>query len=372
MDSIKITENKAEMEEIGKAILEEKAGKYKDVILKPIYLSIEKFMSDASPEEKQKRAYRSIYNYWVYGNNSDEDFYLGFDEKSHEEKCEYMTYRKKLIYLGHMNSKSKKILFDDKYETYKMLKPYYRREVIRINGPEDFETFRDFAAAHKSFVVKPCGLAFAIGVYRVDLKDDDDIETVFHDMLENGKKHKQANWWGKTAAVVVEELIPQHEKLAAIHEASVNGIRLPTVRVNGKVHFYHPWIKTGVSGDFIASATFGGLDAGIDPETGIIRTMGYNENGEGFSAHPTTGVPFVGFQIPMWDSLLEMAEELALSLPEDVNYIGWDFVLRPDGWCIMEGNYEGDFMWQVFEQKGSLHEFEDLIGWKFDKEFWWK
>ncbi|MBQ6020544.1 MAG: hypothetical protein IJL26_10250 [Clostridia bacterium] len=360
------------MEKIGKALLAEMGGKFADIILNRCNQSIDKFMPDASAEEKEKRAYRSLYNYWVYGNNTDEDFYLDFDNKSHEEKCEYMTFRKKTIYLYHINNPAKKHMFEDKYEAYTMFKEHYHREVIRVNGPEDYDVFRDFVSRHKSFVVKPCGLAFAIGVYRVDITDMSDIEKVFNDMLENGKKHKEENWWGRTTAVVVEELIPQHEKLASIHPDSVNGIRLPTVRVNGKVHFYHPWIKTGVSGDFIASATFGGLDVGIDPATGIIRTQGFNEAGEAFSSHPTTGVPFIGFQIPMWDSLLELAEKLALSLPEDVNYIGWDFALTPDGWCIMEGNFEGDFMWQVFEQKGNLKEFEELIGWKFDKEFWWQ
>ena len=372
MNTIKITDNKKEMEQIGRALLEEKSGKYIDVILDKMYPSADKFMKGASREEKNKRLYRAAYNYWVYGNNTDENFYLGFDEKSHDEKCQYMTFRKKLIYIYHLNNKAKKNLFEDKYEAYKMLRPYYQREVIRVNGPEDFELFRDFVSRHKSFVVKPCDLAFAIGVYRVDITDMAEVDDVFHHMLENGKKHKKENLWGRTAAVVVEELIQQNEKLASIHQASVNGIRLPTVRVNGKIHFYHPWIKTGVSGDFIASATFGGLDAGIDPVTGIIRTQGFNEAGEAFDAHPTTGVPFVGFQIPEWSSLLSMAEEIASGLPEDVNYIGWDFVLTPNGWVIMEGNFAGDFMWQVFEQKGSLHEFEELIGWKYDKEFWWQ
>lgn len=371
MQSILITDNKSEMEIIGKSLLEEKADKYDDAMMEKIKRSINKFMPCASSEERMKRLYRTVYNYWVYGNDTDEDFYFGFDEKTNDEKSQYMTLRKKLIYLNHLNDKSKQFLFDDKYETYKLFKEYYHREVIRVTDLGDYEEFCDFVSRHKSFVVKPCGLSFAIGVYRVDITDADDVDRAFHEMIENGKKY-QREYWGKSTSVVVEELIPQHEALSLLHKESVNGVRVTTVRVGEKITVYHPWIKIGVSGEFIASASQGGLDVGIDPETGILCTQGFNERGEAFSSHPTTGIQFMGYQIPLWSSLVELAKEIASSLPEDVNYIGWDFALTNDGWCIMEGNFRGDFMWQMIEQKGLLSEFEDLIGWKYDKKFWWE
>ena len=55
-----------------------------------------------------------------------------------------------------------------------------------------------------------------------------------------------------------------------------------------------------------------------------------------------------------------------------LGYVGWDFVLSKQGWCIMEGNYSGDFMWQMYRNRGMKKDFEDLIGWKLDKEFWWQ
>lgn len=371
MKNIEITDSKEKMEQIGKSILFEKADKYNDAMLNKIKKSIDKFMPNASADEKMKRMYRTVYNYWVYGNDTDEDFYFDFDSKKHQEKSEYMTLRKKLIYLDHLNEKSMQYLFDDKFETYKMLKPYYLRDVIKINGPDDYDLFRQFVSKHKSFVVKPCALSFAIGVYRVDITDTSDIDRIFNEMVENGRKY-QEDYWGKSKSVVVEELIPQHEELSKLHKESVNGIRVTTVRVGETVYIYHPWIKIGVSGEFIASAAQGGLDVGIDPENGLLCTQGYNENGESFDYHPTTGVHFIGYQIPQWNSLLKMAKEVAQKLPKNVNYIGWDFALTNNGWCIMEGNFRGDFMWQMFNQKGLLKEFEEMIGWKYDKEFWWQ
>ena len=52
-------------------------------------------------------------------------------------------------------------------------------------------------------------------------------------------------------------------------------------------------------------------------------------------------------------------------------YVGWDLVLTPQGWCVMEGNYSGEFIFQMINGRGYKKEFEELIGWKYEKEFWW-
>ena len=112
-------------------------------------------------------------------------------------------------------------------------------------------------------------------------------------------------------------------------------------------------------------------DDGIDPETGIVETPGTKENGEKWIKHPNTHIDILGFKIPEWDALVPFAIKCAEKMPQ-MSYIGWDFALSKNGWCIMEGNYSGDFMWQVYYGKGMKKEFEDLIGWKLEKDFWWR
>ena len=82
MNSIEITDSRERMEEIGRQILAEKADKYNGAMMDKIGACIDKYMPDASPEEKEQRKFRSVYNYWVYGNDTDEDFYFGFDQKT--------------------------------------------------------------------------------------------------------------------------------------------------------------------------------------------------------------------------------------------------------------------------------------------------
>ena len=56
----------------------------------------------------------------------------------------------------------------------------------------------------------------------------------------------------------------------------------------------------------------------------------------------------------------------------DYGYVGWDLVLTPDGWCVMEGNYSGEFTFQLINGRGYKKEFEELIDWKYEKTFWWE
>ncbi len=172
--------------------------------------------------------------------------------------------------------------------------------------------------------------------------------------------------------MVIEELIIQDESLAALHRESVNCIRVTAVRgKNGKITIYHPWIKAGIGGSFVATAAQEGFVAEIDPGTGVVITDGYQETGDIYEVHPDTGIRIKGFQIPRWNELCDFVEEIMKKMP-GYGYIGWDLVLTPNGWCVMEGNYSGEFMYQLINGHGYKRDFEELIGWKYDKDFWWE
>ncbi|MBE6781934.1 MAG: hypothetical protein E7540_04360, partial [Ruminococcaceae bacterium] len=105
MSKIKITNDLAEMAEIGKQLFEEHSDVYSnEKRLRSITDVIDLHMPDATKEEKNEVFFRSIYNYWVYGNNIKEEFYFNFADKTHEQKKEYITYRNRFAYMRHLNS----------------------------------------------------------------------------------------------------------------------------------------------------------------------------------------------------------------------------------------------------------------------------
>ena len=52
---------------------------------------------------------------------------------------------------------------------------------------------------------------------------------------------------------------------------------------------------------------------------------------------PDTGIPLVGYQLPMIEEAKAMACEAAREIPE-VGHVGWDMAIGPDGPAIIEGN----------------------------------
>jgi len=373
MDTIKITENRDEMIEIAKAIVEEKQNYYTEKLIGMIRDFVRGRMMDLSDEELEEIVLLSIYHYWAYGCTTEECLNYDFIHKTHEEKQTYMTLRLRLLYIEHLSKKEDKHLLFNKYETYQIFKDEYKREVILCKSYDDYPVFCDFIKRNPEFVVKPTDMSGGRGVHKASVigLSENEIKRFYYDMLGESKVNQDKFRLGWDSSVVVEELIDQDELLAIFNPASVNGIRMTTVKVDGEVHIYQPWFKIGRGGHFLTSAVFGTMDAGINEETGVVDTCGETEGGEAWEYHPDTNIRILGFQIPRWDELVAFAKKCAMKLPT-IGYVGWDFVLSKKGWCIMEGNYSGDFMWQMYRHKGMKKEFEELIGWKLDKQFWWQ
>lgn len=371
MDFIRITDDPSEMAAIGAGIFRQKTATYKPSTCNIIRTHIDKVMTQATEEEKQQMFYRSIYDYWVYGNNIGEEFFYGFDRKTHEEKCRYVTFQNRFRYIHHLNNRADKYLLDNKYVAYENMKPYYRREIILLEGEEDYGRFLDFTQRHPVFIVKPLDLGLTQGVHREDMADWPDPRALFDQLLEEGRTYTQTYTWGRHHSMILEELIPQCAELSAVHPTSVNAVRCTTVRVDGKVHIFTPWLKIGMGGEFITGGPRGSLLAPIDVDTGVICGPGYDEFTHSYEIHPYTGVPIRGMVIPRWEEMKQMAVELALMHPT-LGYIGWDLALTDEGWCVMEGNFAGEFLGQLVHRRGMKQEVEALLGWKPDKQFWWE
>ena len=382
MKAINITENKQEMAEIGRRIVLEKQNIYTPLMISKIQARIAEENPALSSAELEEFLYCSIYDYWVYGAMVDEELFYRLHDKSHQEKSAYMTNRLLNVYAYYLNCgengftsqefrAASKDLLENKYECYKRLQPHYMRDVIEIKDENDYGVFEAFVQKHRVFIVKPSNFGFGFGVHKCDVSSYASIHDAFICILQEGIDNKKKHSSVQTA-IVCEELITQADELSALHSSSINAIRIPAViDKNHRLVILHPWIKCGVGGAFIATAAFGGFDAEIDPDTGIVISNGYSENGSVYEIHPDTHIVINGFQIPKWDDLKTFVQELMQELPE-YRYISWDFALTPKGWVVVEANYSGEFMWQLIRQCGGKQEFEDIIGWKMEADFWWQ
>ena len=158
---------------------------------------------------------------------------------------------------------------------------------------------------------------------------------------------------------LIEELIKQSPEMAKFHPASVNTVRVPTVRFDDEILILHPFFRTGRGNNCVDNAGAGGVFGVVDPESGIV-TQAADEKGIFYNNHPDTKEKMLGFKIPKWNEAVSFAKELAQVTPDN-RYTGWDLALTDSGWIMVEGNSTGQFVWQIPEQKGSREELNNIL-----------
>jgi alpha-L-glutamate ligase-like protein len=109
-------------------------------------------------------------------------------------------------------------------------------------------------------------------------------------------------------------------------------------------------LPTKVSGGR-ANLHQGGIGAGVELETG--RTTMAVIRDRVAEIHPDTGVRLIGFQVPCWDQVIEMACKVAGAV--GLGYIGVDIVLdRDQGPLLLEANARPGLAIQIANGRGLI------------------
>jgi len=322
---------------------------------------------DIWPDEEKflSVVYGAIYCQSVYGASMREYVVFGFAHRTHEERLNYVTWHSRFAYLAHLNVARDTHLLDNKFEAYERLKPYYKREAMLLSDEGDYPQFCDFARRHKSIFVKPVNLELAEGVHRLTIDERTDLRGAFDSLLEDARSLRSEKVLRPILPqLILEEEIVPSEALAQFNRAEMSLLRVTTVVVDGRVHFFHPVFRV-MCGDGVSQCgeTYS-IDAAIDEVSGVVTTDGMDAISDERESHPASGVRIKGFQMPDWTALREMLSQAARQFPT-IRYIGWDVVHTDRGWCIIEGNPGGEFFFQLCAGHGLKDEFEQLIGFRF-------
>lgn len=318
---------------------------YNKIVMKTKHIKkLFKFLIDTSAIQLSKK---HVFNYGVgdlntikifldslyckirYRISSKEYFYFSFFNLSSHARKTFIGDIESTYNQAFRINKGSKELFTDKYLTYNAYKSYFRRDLICLSLPSSNLQFWDFALSHDAIIIKPVSSKQGKGIRIVEWKKEDreeEVESVLEDLSKDGEKK-----------YVIEELIHQHPLMASFHPQSVNTIRYVVSYINGKVIKLFAIIRIGVGNSRVDNTHAGGICAAIDLDSGLIITEGVRHNGERFYFHPDTGAQIIGTQIPKWDELSKMVEELAPK-SSPIRLVGWDFALSQKGWCIVEGN----------------------------------
>jgi alpha-L-glutamate ligase-like protein len=133
-------------------------------------------------------------------------------------------------------------------------------------------------------------------------------------------------------ASIVPEGLPDLRVISLFHTPLMAMVRLPTIESDGKANLHQRAIGAGVS-----------LETGR-----ITRAV---VKGTPITHHPDTGVPLIGFEIPGWQRVLELASMCGPAV--GLGYCGADIVLDVnEGPLVIEVNAHPGIEIQNINQEG--------------------
>ncbi len=285
----------------------------------------------------------------AYGFTVDEYMTYRLFEKNAAERRQFFSDRDRRIFAFRMNDIKAMGVFLDKYKTYEKTADLCGREAIKIGTPSDYTKFLKFIERHPVFVKKIVYGSMGNSVELVDSTKWDKTPKVQFD------KYISKGWH------ILEELIEQSDKTKIINPSSVNTVRCFTLNTRHGVIVDYCFMRCGRNGAFVDNGGAGGIFAAVDPKTGTVNSIGYDEAGKTYETHPDSGIRFMGFQYPEWGALLEVCKKAAKAI-QGANFIGWDLAYTDDkGWLIVEGNSAGQQLIQILENRGIKNELLDIM-----------
>ena len=269
-----------------------------------------------------------------------------FEDKTFEEKREYMNNKERMEVLRQYNDEAGCDMLDDKAKCYKVLKKQFGRKQILISNKNDAFRFKCFCFGRKAFVKKALARSMGKGIELVNLDGKTDIRKIMMSFLD------------ESGPFVAEELIRQHDTMKAFNETSVNTVRLETFFDGKEVRIMDSFMKTGQNGSFVDNGGAGGIFAAVDPDSGILLGDGIDEFGKIYITHPQSGTRYKGHKLEDWDKALALVKSVGSKFA-GVSIIGWDLAYTDKGkWIIVEGNAKPQIIGnQATQTKGLKKEF---------------
>lgn len=152
---------------------------------------------------------------------------------------------------------------------------------------------------------------------------------------------------------ILQERICQHPELDKINPASVNTVRIVTVRAGNDIRPISAMLRVGAGTSACDNLASGGIAIGITAETGELFSWGVYKPGFGkrTDRHPATGFVFKGTVLPFFKDIVSQVCLLHQYF-YGIHSVGWDVAITADGPTFLEGNNSWEIpTLQVFDNQ---------------------
>ena len=258
-----------------------------------------------------------------YGAGHKDYLLCAFYDKTPAQRATFVTRSISNTVVSRLNNPEYYVFFNNKEKFYTTFAQYLHRQWLSLENATD-EALTEFLEAHEEFVLKPKCEACGVGVEKRNRKDFPTAAAL--------------RAYAKEAGVdLIEEVVIQHPDMDRMTSGSVNTVRVMTIRSEGEPHILFAGLRIGNSDRPVDNINAGGMFAPVDKETGRLTCDAIDKECKVYSAHPKTGCPIVGFQIPYWQEAKQMCLEAAKVIPQ-MGYVGWDVAFTAEGPLLIEGN----------------------------------
>lgn len=223
-----------------------------------------------------------------------------------------------------MNDKAYWHFFDDKTQFNQLFSEYVHRKWVLINEQTTLESLEDITKGNTQLIGKPLEGSSGQGILKFTEEDWKDGAAAFKQLLID------------KGIGILEEMVVQHHLMAEMCPTSVNTCRIATLLGDKQQGIVYAFLRIG-NGKVMDNVDCGGMAARIDLDSGMLKTVGADKQGNTFEKHPMTGTPIVGFTIPYWEEAKKMCLDAAQKVPQ-MRFVAWDVAITEDGPTFIEGN----------------------------------
>lgn len=250
------------------------------------------------------------------------------------ERATFMTHPVSMQLAQAYSRPAGRRIFEDKIAFNRQFDRFLKRAWLVVEDGNADEV-RAFVEQHATVIAKVPVSHMGLGVRRYRAEEIDDW-SAFHAQLIAGDE------------ILLEEVISQHDDVAAVCPGTVNTTRITAFYDGTDVHTLAIAQKFG-RGEVSDQMSYGGFYTMLDPDTGHAMSAGYDSHANVHETHPDTGYRIADFQLPRFAEAIALVDEAARVNP-DVQYAGWDVVVTNDGPVLVEGNWGAG----VYENKPSV------------------
>ncbi len=268
-------------------------------------------------------AFKYVYSYWKYGTSISDYFELGYYNEN-PAKSQYATLRINSALVNTVDDNAVMHKYCDKYNMYSGIEPFLGRKVLFTKNIS-FDDFSSFTDKLSSFLYKPNFESCGRGIEKIEINENNKNE-----VWNQIKKYPEG---------VLDSFITQHHELSRLCPASVNTVRIFTAKVNDKIYYIGGCLRIGGGKTFIDNYSSGGLVVSLDLKTGRSIDLAEDMYRNRYERHPATGVVLKGFQVPLWDKVIDLVKRAAIHY--ELNYVAWDIAVRETDCVLVECNAFG-------------------------------